>query len=98
MLLALFCLGVAGEEISWGQRLFGFKPPDVFLERNYQQELNLHNVLMKDTGLGFALASKHLVMAIALGYGLLWPLLVRLSPLRRFAITARSPPTHRSST
>lgn len=77
LLLAAFCLVVAGEEISWGQRLFGFKPPDVFLERNFQQELNLHNVLMDERGLGFQLESKHLVMAIALGFGVVWPWIVQ---------------------
>lgn len=79
--LALFCLFVAGEEISWGQRLFGFKPPDAFLERNYQQELNLHNVLMDEAGLGFALESKHVVAAIALAFVVLLPLLVRARAL-----------------
>lgn len=76
-LLALFCLVVAGEEISWGQRLFGFKPPDVFLERNFQQEANLHNVLMHEGGLGFKIESKHLVMAIVMGFCLAWPWIVR---------------------
>lgn len=84
-LLAAFCVVVAGEEISWGQRLLGFKPPDVFLERNFQQELNVHNVLMNERGLGFKLESKHLVMAIALGFGIAWPLLVRLRRLEPFA-------------
>jgi hypothetical protein len=82
-LLAAFCLVVAGEEISWGQRLFGFKPPEVFLERNFQQELNFHNVLMHERGLGFELESKHLVMAIVVGFCVVWPLLVRH---RRFAM------------
>lgn len=75
--LGLFCVFVAGEEISWGQRLFAFKPPDAFLERNYQQELNVHNVLMDESGLGFALESKHLVAAIAIAFVVLLPLLVR---------------------
>jgi hypothetical protein len=85
LLLAAFCLVVAGEEISWGQRVFGFKPPDVFLERNFQQELNLHNVLMDERGLGFALESKHLVMAIVLGFCIAWPLLVRTKRFEVFA-------------
>ncbi len=85
LLLAAFCIVVAGEEISWGQRLFGFKPPDVFLERNFQQELNVHNVLMNERGLGFALESKHLVMAIVLGFCIAWPILVRQ---RRFHVFA----------
>jgi hypothetical protein len=85
VLLAAFCLVVAGEEISWGQRLFGFMPPDVFLERNFQQELNLHNVLMDERGLGFALESKHLVIAIVVGFCVLWPVLVRQRRLQVFA-------------
>jgi hypothetical protein len=43
-LLSLFCAFVALEEISWGQRLIGYRPPAFFLERNFQQELNVHNV------------------------------------------------------
>jgi hypothetical protein len=86
VLLALFCLAVAGEEISWGQRLFGFKPPDVFLERNFQQEFNVHNVLMREGGLGFKIESKHLVMAIAVGFGLLWPALVRGDRFKRLSL------------
>ena len=89
-LLALFCLVVAGEEISWGQRLLGFKPPDVFLERNFQQEANLHNVLMHEGGLGFKIESKHLVMAIALGFGLAWPWIVRRKRFTVFAPLAPS--------
>lgn len=84
--IGLFCVFVAGEEISWGQRLFAFKPPDAFLERNYQQELNVHNVLMDESGLGFALESKHLVAGIAVAFVVLLPLLVR----SRFLAGARA--------
>ena len=41
---ALGCLAVAMEEISWGQRLFGYQPPEWFHAENFQQELNLHNL------------------------------------------------------
>ncbi|MEM6311254.1 MAG: hypothetical protein AAF754_14525 [Pseudomonadota bacterium] len=36
----------AGEEISWGQRIFGIASPEFFLENNYQQETNLHNLVV----------------------------------------------------
>lgn len=36
-----FC---AGEEISWGQRIFGFATPEGFEEINKQDELTLHNI------------------------------------------------------
>lgn len=41
----LFAFG-AGEEISWGQRLFAIESPEFFLERNAQGETNLHNLVV----------------------------------------------------
>jgi hypothetical protein len=73
--LALFCLFVAGEEISWGQRLFGFRPPNYFLEQNYQQEANLHNLLKN------VLDTRYMVMAVALLYGVLAPFLAEVTRL-----------------
>jgi hypothetical protein len=92
--LAGFCAFVALEEISWGQRLFGLQPPNWFLEENFQQELNLHNVL-KDKSLGaLALDSRYLVALIAGAFGLLGPVLARipgLTRLRIFPITRLAP-------
>jgi hypothetical protein len=45
-LLSLACVAfvvITGEEISWGQRLFGIESSAVFAERNLQGETNLHN-------------------------------------------------------
>lgn len=36
----------AGEEISWGQRIFGIESPDYFKEKNLQGETNLHNLVV----------------------------------------------------
>jgi hypothetical protein len=80
--LALFCVFVAGEEISWGQRLFGIEPPEVFLAENYQQELNLHNFLKDRELLSIKLDSRHLVALIAVAYGFVAPVLSRLRLLR----------------
>lgn len=76
-LVALFCLFVAGEEMSWGQRLVGYTPPPLFLEHNVQQELTLHN---------FAAifgAPKWTLIAALAGYGLALPLAARVPLLRR---------------
>ena len=78
--VAAFCLVVAGEEASWGQRIFAFKPPDFFLEQNYQQELNVHNLFKGDGLWGIHIESKHLVMLIAFFFGILFPLLTRFIP------------------
>ena len=37
----------AGEEISWGQRLFGFATPDFLMPLNEQKEFTVHNIANK---------------------------------------------------
>jgi hypothetical protein len=74
--LALFCFLVAMEEISWGQRVLGYRPPVYFLEQNFQQELNFHNVIDTDY-------RKLALSATIVGYGVLLPLLALVPPLRR---------------
>lgn len=61
--LGLFSVFVAGEEISWGQRLVGFRPPEVFLEHNFQQETNVHNFLKNILDTRFIVASLSLAYA-----------------------------------
>ena len=45
IVLAVGAFIVAGEEVSWGQWLFGFESPEFFAEKNLQQESNLHNFI-----------------------------------------------------
>src|SRR5262245_22742090 len=45
-MLAAGLVVVAGEEISWGQRLLGIETPPSFAEENIQGELNLHNTYL----------------------------------------------------
>lgn len=77
--LALGCLVIAAEEISWGQRLAAFQPPETFLAENFQLELNAHNVLKERYVLGIELKSRYLVAALAFGYGVLAPFLLWLT-------------------
>ncbi len=77
-LLALACSYVFLEEISWGQRIFGFATPEFLRSRNLQGEANLHNLF---TGPHKTLLKDLISIAVALGlvcYGLLYPLLQRL--------------------
>lgn len=62
------CLAVAAEEISWGQRLFTYRPPELFLADNFQQELNLHNLADTST-------RKAMLTGLLIGFGVLFPLL-----------------------
>lgn len=41
---AIGSLFIAGEEVSWGQRVLGFGTPDELAEINDQGETNLHNI------------------------------------------------------
>lgn len=71
---ALFSFVIAMEEISWGQRLFSFSPPEYFLARNFQQELNIHNIVANDLRqLGF--------IVVVIGYGVILPLAALLRPI-----------------
>lgn len=44
LLLGLFFLFCAGEEISWGQRILGIETPEYMLRENAQKEFNFHNL------------------------------------------------------
>ena len=66
--LGVFCFVVAMEEISWGQRIFAYRPPAYFLEHNFQQELNFHNVISTKL-------RKLALKMVILGYGVVLPLL-----------------------
>ncbi len=65
------------EEISWGQRLLGYRPPAYFLEHNYQQELNFHNVVETDY-------RKFALTLVIAGYGIVLPVAARLAFVRHW--------------
>jgi hypothetical protein len=78
LLCTLFCLVIAMEEISWGQRLMGVEPPAWFAHHSTQREINVHNVFQKWTGI----KARHVVAAVMLLYGVLLPCLRRGHRLR----------------
>lgn len=66
--LALFFFVCAGEEISWGQRVFGFATPVEVKKDNEQGEFNFHNMNFKHF---HPLA---VVSALIKGFGIVAPL------------------------
>ena len=74
--LAAACFFVAGEEISWGQRLLGIETPTAVAALNVQQEITLHNTFLL-TPL-FSLAQ--LVLGLGLTLAALTPWHVFLPP------------------
>ena len=44
LLLAIILFLMAGEELSWGQRIFNWKTPELIATYNIQKETNFHNL------------------------------------------------------
>lgn len=68
--LAMVCFFGAGEEISWGQRIFNVESSEWFKANNAQAETNLHNLVVEGKKVN------KIVFSMLLGLGLLTYLLV----------------------
>jgi len=92
LLVAAFFIFVGGEEISWGQRLFGFQTPETIVGNNVQGEMTLHNLTLFDRG--GAILNQHTALnLIALFMGVIVPLCYRyVSPLRSLMKRLGFPP------
>lgn len=80
LLIGVCGLFVAGEEISWGQRIFGWVEPASLSAINHQNELNVHNIRPVQRAFGF-------VVLFASMYGVGAPLLASFVE----ALRARGP-------
>ena len=84
MLLGLFFMFGAGEEISWGQRLFEIESSGFFDENNAQGEMNLHNLVVNDTRINKLVFGKGLALMLLLYLAVLIPLYRRKLAAQRF--------------
>lgn len=80
----------AGEEVSWGQRIFDVQSSEFFQKNNSQGETNLHNLVVGGTKINKLLFGLILGIAIA-AYCLILPTLARKFPkvmklVQKFAI------------
>jgi len=89
LLLSLLFFFGAGEEISWGQRIFGWKTPDTFEKQNIQRETNIHNLKIFNrndehwngkTGAAALLSAERLFSLFWFGFCVVTPLLWRFVP------------------
>ena len=64
----------AGEEISWGQRIFGVESGEYFIENNYQGETNLHNLEIGGVDLNILIFSQ-LMFLVLVSYFIFLPIL-----------------------
>lgn len=75
MFAFLFFFG-AGEEISWGQRIFEVESGDFFLNHNAQGETNLHNLVVGEKKINKIIFSQ-LLFAVMFIYLIVAPILYR---------------------
>ncbi|MFT5260454.1 MAG: hypothetical protein ACI9J2_002891 [Saprospiraceae bacterium] len=64
----------AGEEISWGQRIFDIETSEWFAENNVQGEMNLHNLRINGVKINKLVFAQGLTLAFLLYLAVLTPL------------------------
>lgn len=75
LMAAIFLFG-AGEEISWGQRIFNVESSEYFLENNAQGETNLHNMVIDGKKVNKIIFSQLLTLILVI-YLIITPILYR---------------------
>jgi hypothetical protein len=81
VLFSISCSVFAIEEISWGQRVFGFESPGYFVEHSDQQEINVHNVVNEQ----FSIRTKHIAALALFAYGVILPISALIPSVRLLA-------------
>lgn len=64
--LAFLFFFAGGEEISWGQRIFGIQSSEFFLEHNKQAETNLHNLIVDGVNINKLIFSQILFVVMVI--------------------------------
>ena len=82
-LLALFFFFGAGEELSWGQRIFHVKSSEFFVEHNAQGEMNLHNLVVNHTKINKVVFGRGIGILLLLYLFVLIPLYKRKAGVRK---------------
>jgi hypothetical protein len=85
LIFGLLCLAAIGEELSWGQRLFGFEPPKSMTGRDKvvrfgHGDVTIHNLAFNLWGLKFSVGGLLFKLPLLLGgifHGLLLPSALR---------------------
>lgn len=89
----VFVFGL-GEEISWGQRIFGWASPEFFYRYNSQGETNLHNLVFGDFKVNKTIFGLILGLFVVL-YVAVLPFLYRGSPRLRVIVNQLALPLPR---
>ncbi len=82
-LLALLFFFGAGEEISWGQRIFNVESTEFFVKNNAQGEINLHNLVVNDTKINKVIFGRGIGIMLLLYLFVLIPLYKKKAGVRK---------------
>ena len=74
--MAIIFLFGAGEEVSWGQRIFDVESSEYFIENNAQGETNLHNLVVDGKKVNKVIFSQLLTLILVV-YLIITPFLYR---------------------
>jgi len=89
--LVLLFFFAAGEEISWGQRIFGIESGSFFMNHNKQAEMNFHNLVVEGQSLNVWIFSR-LMFVVLIVYFIFARFLVRkISSIRNLINKFRVP-------
>ena len=89
--LAFLFFFAAGEEISWGQRIFHFRTTGIFESNNLQQETNLHNLEFRGIKINKLIFSQLMGVMTGIYFILLRPLSMKWSVLNRLVLLFHLP-------
>jgi hypothetical protein len=81
--LAFLFFFAAGEEISWGQRIFNFETTGFFESNNLQHETNLHNLEIGGVKINKLIFSQLMGVVLVFYFILLRPLAVKVAAINR---------------
>lgn len=82
-LVFLIMLFGAGEEVSWGQRIFNIQSGEFFQNNNGQKETNLHNLHVNGVNINKLIFGKMLTLFLVLYYLILPQVYMRSESVRR---------------
>ncbi len=84
LVIIVFAFFVAGEEISWGQRIFQWQSSQYFMANNAQQETNLHNLVVNGEKVNRVIFSRLLSILIGVYFFVIPVLHRKNAAVRKF--------------
>lgn len=82
LLLGLFCILIIGEEINWGQRIWGLRAPEWILEKE-SNEMNLHNIDTLFIVAGIRITAGRIFFSFVILYFMVIPIIGYFSSMAR---------------